>query len=334
MAQSGFAVSVVSMIPKLLCRLAVVAVFFAVSAFAQEIKVDFNFNNKPPSQTWDPLYTPWNTNANGIWFPSGANSLTNTFSGVTFIFTRVGPTGTGLTTDWYQAGLPTAKLVNDGITVAPFNQTNIVGTSTAAGARIEVTISNLSAGSHTLLTWHNTWQNPSAYSFSPLNLYLNGSQIITNLPVSNRVTNNADAAYSYVKFNSDGTNNTVITYEASTNFTVNVCNVSIDGFELDTPDFKFKANKPSPLHNDEHVDADATRNVLLSWTKAALGVFSKQVSSTLPLAFQLQGYPFNRIIFNAVISRVGQVVAGESQPDEAYKRIEADITQQIAERKK
>jgi alpha-1,4-digalacturonate transport system substrate-binding protein len=68
--------------------------------------------------------------------------------------------------------------------------------------------------------------------------------------------------------------------------------------------------------------------------KAALGVFSKQVSSTLPLAFQLQGYPFNRIIFNAVISRVGQVVAGESQPDEAYRRIEADITQQIAERKK
>jgi alpha-1,4-digalacturonate transport system substrate-binding protein len=35
-----------------------------------------------------------------------------------------------------------------------------------------------------------------------------------------------------------------------------------------------------------------------------------------------------------VISRVGQVVAGESKSDEAYKRIEADITQQIAERRK
>jgi alpha-1,4-digalacturonate transport system substrate-binding protein len=68
--------------------------------------------------------------------------------------------------------------------------------------------------------------------------------------------------------------------------------------------------------------------------KAALGVFSKQVSSISPIANQLQGYPFNRIIFNAVINRVGQVVAGESKPDEAYKRIEADITQQIAERKK
>lgn len=68
--------------------------------------------------------------------------------------------------------------------------------------------------------------------------------------------------------------------------------------------------------------------------KAALGVFTKQVGSISPLAYQLQGYPFNRIIFNAVISRVGQVVAGESKPDEAYKRIEADVTQQIAERKK
>ena len=68
--------------------------------------------------------------------------------------------------------------------------------------------------------------------------------------------------------------------------------------------------------------------------KAALSVFGKEVGSISPLAYQLQGYSFNRIIFNAVISRVGQVVAGESKPDEAYKRIEADITQQIAERKK
>ncbi len=68
--------------------------------------------------------------------------------------------------------------------------------------------------------------------------------------------------------------------------------------------------------------------------KAALGVFTKEVGNISPAAYQLQGYPFNRIIFNAVISRIGQVVAGESKTDEAYKRIEADVTQQIAERKK
>jgi len=35
-----------------------------------------------------------------------------------------------------------------------------------------------------------------------------------------------------------------------------------------------------------------------------------------------------------VISRVGQVVSGEATLDEAYKRIEQDVAQQIAERKK
>jgi alpha-1,4-digalacturonate transport system substrate-binding protein len=35
-----------------------------------------------------------------------------------------------------------------------------------------------------------------------------------------------------------------------------------------------------------------------------------------------------------VISRLGQAVSGETSLDEAYKRIDADIAQQIAERKK
>lgn len=243
------------------------------STVGQEIKVDFNANNRPVSEGWDTAYISWNTNS--IWFPGG-DVISNTFSGVTFTFRRVGPTGTALRPDRYAAGLTTAgwnaKLVSDGIQVEPPHLTNIVGVSTAPGARIELTISNLAAGPHTLLAWHNTWQNPSPYTFSPLNIYLNGNQIITNLPVSNRVTNNADAAYSYVEFISDGLTDTVITYEASTNFTVTDCNVCIDGFELDTPNFKFKANKPSPPNGDEHVDADATKSVMLSWTKAAIAV--------------------------------------------------------------
>ena len=48
----------------------------------------------------------------------------------------------------------------------------------------------------------------------------------------------------------------------------------------------------------------------------------------------MQGYTYNRIIFNAVISRIGQVIAGEGTLDEAYKRIESDVAQQVAERKK
>ena len=53
-----------------------------------------------------------------------------------------------------------------------------------------------------------------------------------------------------------------------------------------------------------------------------------------PVANKLQGYVHNRVIFNAVISRLGQAIAGEATLDEAYKRITADIDQQIAERTK
>lgn len=68
--------------------------------------------------------------------------------------------------------------------------------------------------------------------------------------------------------------------------------------------------------------------------KAALKVFSDQVAQLSPVAYKLQGYTNNRVLFNAVISRVGQAVTGETALDEAYKRIEADIAQQLAERKK
>ena len=68
--------------------------------------------------------------------------------------------------------------------------------------------------------------------------------------------------------------------------------------------------------------------------KASLKVFSEQVAALSPVAYQLQGYVNNRIIFNAVISRVGQAISGETSLDEAYKRIASDVEQQIAERNK
>lgn len=68
--------------------------------------------------------------------------------------------------------------------------------------------------------------------------------------------------------------------------------------------------------------------------KAALSVFSRAVRDVSPLAYRLQGHPYSRIIFNVVISRLGQAIAGEGSLEDAYKRITQDIAQQIAERKK
>lgn len=66
--------------------------------------------------------------------------------------------------------------------------------------------------------------------------------------------------------------------------------------------------------------------------KAALKVFGDAVGQLTPLAYGVQGYANSRIIFNAVISRLGQTVAGETTLEEAERRITADVAQQIAER--
>jgi hypothetical protein len=248
---------------------AVAVLALALPALSQEIKVDLNANNRPLSETADPAYLSWNTNS--IWLTGGTSVISNTFNGVTFTLTRVGPVGVGFRAERYAAGIALAKLANDGIQIDPQAITNIVG-SGQSPARIELTISNLPAGQHTLLTWHNSWNNPTNRFLSPLNIFLNGTQVITNLVMTSRVTNNADAAYSYVTFVADGSNNIVVAYEASLNFYATDANPCINGFELNTPDFKFKANKPIPVHNDEHVDADATKSVLLSWTPAAIAV--------------------------------------------------------------
>lgn len=67
---------------------------------------------------------------------------------------------------------------------------------------------------------------------------------------------------------------------------------------------------------------------------AALKVFTASAAQISPLAYRTQGYINSRIIFNAVISRLGQAVSGETMLEDAYKRITADVAQQIAERNK
>jgi len=65
--------------------------------------------------------------------------------------------------------------------------------------------------------------------------------------------------------------------------------------------------------------------------KDALGVFASQVPLLDPLAYRLQGYPFNRVLFDATRDRLTQVIVGELTLDEAMQRIQDDIDAALAE---
>jgi alpha-1,4-digalacturonate transport system substrate-binding protein len=63
--------------------------------------------------------------------------------------------------------------------------------------------------------------------------------------------------------------------------------------------------------------------------KAALSVFVAQVGKLSPTAYEIQGYKYNRALFNPTAARLGQAIAGEMSLDDALKRISADIDEQV-----
>jgi len=64
--------------------------------------------------------------------------------------------------------------------------------------------------------------------------------------------------------------------------------------------------------------------------KKSLNVAVKELTKTAPLAFKLQGYENNRMVFNAVISRLNQAINGEMSLTDAYTRMQADVVEGLA----
>lgn len=68
----------------------------------------------------------------------------------------------------------------------------------------------------------------------------------------------------------------------------------------------------------------------LPQAKQSLEMFASQVGKLQPLAYDLQAYKYNTILFNATRDRLGQVLAGEMTLDEAIAKMQEDVDAGIA----
>jgi len=68
----------------------------------------------------------------------------------------------------------------------------------------------------------------------------------------------------------------------------------------------------------------------LPQTQKSLATFASQVGKLAPLAYDLQAYKFNTILFNANRDRLTQVFTGELTLDEAIQKMQEDIDAGIA----
>ncbi len=66
--------------------------------------------------------------------------------------------------------------------------------------------------------------------------------------------------------------------------------------------------------------------------KHALETFAGAVPTIDQVAFDLQAHVDNRIMFNAIISRLGQAIVGEMSLEEAWERMDEDVEKQLKEK--
>ena len=200
----------------------------------QVVKVDFDFSGRRISEVHDPLYQPWVINE--------GTKDEKSFNGVTVKLNG------DFKSNWVKIGMSAphyAQLVSDGL---------------VSEKDLEMTISGLKPGKHSLLTFHNTFQNLRGRTVTPVKVFVNNKQVET-ISHSNRAFSKIESATTYITFNVEEQKETVIRFEGETGF--DISEFVINGFEIDTPNLKKQANTPQPENADEHVVVEDKLN--LTW---------------------------------------------------------------------
>ncbi len=205
----------------------------------QIVKVDFDFSQRRVEEVNDTNYNSWTI--------SEQKQAEKTFNNL--IFKLKG----NFNAKWYKVGMNApfySKLASDGL---------------ATDENLELTISGLKAGQHSLLTFHNTFDKIEGKTFSPVKIYVNGTLAETVVP-SNRSNSKIETATAYILFNAEASKDVVIRFELDAKATDLIQQMVINGFEIDTPDLKKQSHTLKPENANEHVVMD--NKMLLKWESA------------------------------------------------------------------
>ena len=227
--------------------LILLAIFLPVvpALHANGLRVDIDYLS--PGRT--DMYTQrWNN-----WAPASATAVTTSIGGISISFRNAGSTGTGIRCSWYKGLLTTgATLTVDGLSIED-------ATSNCA---MEMVLSGLSAGKHSLVTWHSFYDNVAG---SAMDIAVDGTVKLSGIKVPTRVANDVDAARAYLEFDVQAGKDVVVKFSSSSN-------VVLNAFEIDGTDPAKKIAKFTPAEGDDHY---AMGNGL-NWTVAS-GAVSNDV---------------------------------------------------------
>ncbi|WJS93948.1 T9SS C-terminal target domain-containing protein [Flavobacterium johnsoniae] len=203
----------------------------------QIVKVDFDFFQRRLEEVHDPSYDSWVINE--------GKEAEKSFNNVSFKLKG------NFTSKWYKVGMSAPfynKLGSDGLVTAE---------------NLELKISGLKAGKHTLLTFHNAFDVITGKTFSPIKIFVNG-KLQETVNASQRANAKIDASMAYITFNAEKGKDVIVRFEIDPTSNPDVVKqIVINGFEIDTPNLMNQARTPEPKNRDEHVEVGKT--LTLKW---------------------------------------------------------------------
>ena len=202
----------------------------------ETLKVDLDFSGRRVAEVNDPLYTSW--------VVEQERAVKKSFDQVGIVFSG------DIRSGWYKAGIQAphyARLVNDGL---------------ISEGTLSMTISGLEVGQHSLLTFHNTFDNLKAISFADVVIYVNDTKVKTITP-SNRENATINSSMAYFKFDVKENQDVHIRFETDPNAGIANKTIVLNGFELDGENILNQARTPKPVNGDQHVEVGD--NYTLRW---------------------------------------------------------------------
>ena len=225
-----------------------------VHAQKPRIKVDINMEGRKESEVNEPGYTPW--------FVQREHSQSISESGVKFTLVATAPTSTAtFRASWSKALVQSpyySRLINDGVKI----DNDILLANPGKGAAMELRISELPVGKHTIQTYHNIWQDTADTNFCPVNVYLNDSLVHAEIRRTVQEVSSTDATILFTDMEVEHENQEmVLLFESVEDFVSSTgktkdLNVNINAFELNAIDALKQAREPVPSDGDQHVNAD------------------------------------------------------------------------------
>jgi len=239
----------------------------ASNAPADTIKVDLN----PPDARKDFLTPHWSN-----WAWRETHSASQTFGDVTVTFRSA--TNEVLSPILFKGLLDYgATMAADGIIIKK-----------PGDAAVEMVISGLKPGKHSVVTYHNELRdlNPA-----PFDVSVDGVTRLKHVVPTSRVTNDYDVASAFIEVEAQAGKDVVISFQPEKSGANR--SLIINGFAIDQPDPRQQAIKPAPANDDEHWPNESA----LTWTSPAgatahqfyFGTDSNAVASATPQSSEFKG---------------------------------------------